>query len=90
MIKSEASYAYNGSVGCSPDPIGIGCDMTGGCSGGPWIWQFGVGNYLNGDNSYRRSGKPQELYSPYFGKYAKSLWDVLVKGGPIEEPLGQM
>ena len=80
MIETEASYAYNGSVGCSPAPIGIGCDMTGGCSGGPWIWRFGTGNYLNGDNSYRRTTRPEELFSPYFGNHAKSLRDTLVKG----------
>ena len=36
----------------SPNPIGIGTDMTGGCSGGPWIYKFdqyaGAYNYVNG------------------------------------------
>ncbi len=79
MVDTQASYAYNGSVGCSPAPVGIGCDMTGGCSGGPWVWRFGTNNYLNGNNSYRRSSKPQEIFSPYFGNHAKSLWDTLKK-----------
>ena len=80
MILNAASYAYNGSVGASPAPVGMGNDMTGGCSGGPWIWRFGAGNYVNGVNSYRRSSKPKELYSPYFGNAAKSLYDSLRKG----------
>lgn len=82
MVDTQASFAYNGSVGCSPAPVGIGCDMTGGCSGGPWVWKFGTGNYLNGNNSYRRSSKPEEIYSPYFGNHAKSLWDLLFKAKP--------
>ncbi len=79
MVETEASYAYDGNPGCSPKPVGIGCDMTGGCSGGPWVWQFGTKNYLNGNNSYRNSSKTKEIFSPYFGKHAKSLWDTLLK-----------
>lgn len=79
MIISASSYAYNGSVGASPAPVGVGSDLTGGSSGGPWIWRFGDGNYLNGVNSYRRGNKPKEMFSPYFGKYAKSLFDTLKK-----------
>lgn len=78
QIITAASHAYNGNVGRNPAPVGIGCDMTGGCSGGPWIWRFGAGNYLNGDNSYRRSNKPKELYSPYFGNAARSLHKALL------------
>jgi V8-like Glu-specific endopeptidase len=75
-----SSYAYDGSVGASPNPVGAGNDLTGGCSGGPWIRQFGSGNQVNGVNSYRRSTHPLELYSPYFGDAAKSLYDSLVAG----------
>ncbi len=81
MISTAASYAYNGNVP-GVKPVGIGCDMTGGCSGGPWIWRTGNGNYLNGNNSYRRSSKPAEIYSPYFDSRAKSLRGDLLKGKP--------
>jgi V8-like Glu-specific endopeptidase len=74
------SYAYDGSVGASPAPVGIGSDLTGGSSGGPWIWRFGTGNHVNGVNSYRRSTHPQEMFSPYFGNAAKALFDSLVAG----------
>jgi len=80
MQINAGSYAYNGSVGASPAPVGMGNDLTGGSSGGPWIWRFGSGNYVNGVNSYRRSNKPKEMFSPYFGNAAKSLFDVLKKG----------
>lgn len=61
-------------------PVGIGCDMTRGSSGGPWIVNFsgasGFTNSLNGNNSYRR-GLSEEMFSPYFGTAAKNLWDSL-------------
>ena len=81
MFDVQASFAYDGNAP-GVKPMGIGNDMTGGCSGGPWIWQFGTGNYLNGVNSYRRTANPQELFSPYFGNPAKSLFDVIVAATP--------
>lgn len=77
MQINAASFAYSGKVGASPRPVGMGNDLTGGSSGGPWIWKFGAGNYLNGVNSYRRKSKPKEMYSPYFGNHAKALFDDL-------------
>jgi V8-like Glu-specific endopeptidase len=79
MWDVQASFAYNGSVSTT---MATGNDMTGGCSGGPWIWRFGTGNYLNGVNSYRNTSRPSELCSPYFGNAAKSLKDTLVKATP--------
>lgn len=80
LIENASSYAYNGSLSCSPKPVGVGSDLTGGSSGGPWIIKFGTANYVNGCNSYRRSNKPQEMFSPYFNNNAKSLFDQLMKG----------
>jgi hypothetical protein len=80
QIITAASFAYTGDVPGDPKPQGIGSDMTGGCSGGPWILRFGRGNYLNGNNSYRHGDKPEELFSPRFDDLAKSVLDVLIKG----------
>jgi len=78
LITCQASYAYSLSSGTEgPLTQAVGCDMTGGCSGGPWILKFGTNNYLNGDNSYRRSGYNNELNSPHFDDGAKSLWDAM-------------
>ncbi|MCV2884339.1 hypothetical protein OE749_06495 [Aestuariibacter sp. AA17] len=77
LITCTSSYAYHGSVGASPKPIGVGSDLTGGSSGGPWIMRFATGNYVNGLNSYRRSSKKHEMYSPYFNNNAKSLYNLL-------------
>lgn len=79
LIANHSSYAYDGGVPCSPKPVGVGSDLTGGSSGGPWVLKFGTSNYLNGVNSYRRSSKPQEMFSPFFNNNAKSLFDAVRK-----------
>lgn len=64
-----------------PNPIGIGCDMQHGSSGGPWLVTYdpyisGYRNYVNGVVSYGyASTKPKEFYSPYFGDGAKNLYN---------------
>jgi V8-like Glu-specific endopeptidase len=81
-----ASYAYSYTAVGTPYPTGIGCDMTGGSSGGPWIYKFsgnaGATNYLNGHNDFRRTGYPQEMFSPYFGTTAYNTWYALVNTAP--------
>jgi len=80
----------------SPATIGKGCDQTGGTSGGPWITQitppsgsstyftiFGcTACYVNGINSYKYVGFPDELYSPYCGGACYSLWDAARQSDP--------
>jgi len=64
-----------------PDPIGIGCDMQHGSSGGPWLVKYdpyraGDRNYVNGVVSYGYvNARPKEFFSPYFGDGAKNLYD---------------
>lgn len=83
LITNQASFAYlESGLGCALKPHAIGCDMTGGCSGGPWIIQFGTNNYVNGHNSYRNTSSPQEMKSPYIGNEAKSLFDILMNATP--------
>jgi len=79
MWQDTAPYANDGSVPGSPPTIGIGCSMTGGCSGGPWVLGLGSTNYVNGHNSYRPNNQPLEIYSPYFGDNAHSLMQQVVK-----------
>lgn len=81
MQICAASFARTDPLYTFPYPIAIGCDMTGGSSGGPWIIEFngspGNTNYINGINSYRYIGFGEEMYSPYFGEQAKELLDFL-------------
>jgi V8-like Glu-specific endopeptidase len=79
MWQDTAPYANDGSVPGSPQPIGIGCSMTGGCSGGPWVLGLGSTNYVNAHNSYRPNNQPLEIYSPYFGDNAHSLMQLVVQ-----------
>ena len=75
------SFAYADTSISDPSPVAMGCDMTSGSSGGPWILNFGGSassqNYLNGNNSYRYGSHPEELFSPDFDSDAKSLWNDL-------------
>lgn len=78
MWVCQASFATEDTSFSSPSPIGIGCDMTGGSSGGPWILYHNKdGGYINGNNSYKYLGmpisQPLQMYSPYYGAVA---WDV--------------
>ncbi len=77
MQICAASFARNAPSYTSPIPMAMGCDMTPGSSGGPWIINFsgspGNTNYINGNNSYRYTGFEEEIYSPYFSDAAKDL-----------------
>jgi len=60
----------------SPQPIGISCNMTGGCSGGGWLIQVNGTWYVNGHNDYGYSNRPGVLFSPYYGSAAQSLFNT--------------
>jgi V8-like Glu-specific endopeptidase len=81
MQICAGSFARNTALYGFPFPMGMGCDLTPGSSGGPWIINFsgstGNTNYLNGNNSFRFTGYDEEIYSPYFGEEAKDLLDYI-------------
>jgi hypothetical protein len=60
--------------GSGPDPVGIGCDMTGGSSGGPWINEAGE---LAAVTSYSYRDDPDALYGTYLGSAAAKLYSQL-------------
>jgi V8-like Glu-specific endopeptidase len=66
----------------NPATNGMGCNMTGGSSGGPWIYQYVYnstnGNYVNGVNSYKYNNDPNSIYSPYFGDGAINLYNTVI------------
>ena len=61
-----------GTRDTSADPatMGIGCDMTGGSSGGGWV----VGNDVLSVNSYGYLNQPDVMYGPYQGSVAQQLY----------------
>ena len=60
----------------TPATMGIGCDMTGGSSGGGWI----VGSNLYSVNSYGYTNQRNVMYGPYQGSVAQSLYNQAAAG----------
>lgn len=58
---------------------GLGCDMTAGSSGGPWLSGFdpatGTGE-ITSLSSFKYSDDQRTMYGPYFGDAAKALFDT--------------
>jgi hypothetical protein len=55
---------------------GLACNFTGGSSGGPWLMQFGGEfGYVNGDNAYVLYALPGDMFSPYYGGNAVTLYN---------------
>ncbi|RSS61342.1 serine protease [Streptomyces sp. WAC06614] len=56
----------------------LGCNMTGGSSGGPWFQDFnestGLGNQVS-VNSFGYTFLPNRMYGPYFGNEVKATYD---------------
>jgi hypothetical protein len=85
LITCQSWTATNGSPkGRGPQTQGIGCDLTGGSRGGPWVIRFGGdGGFLNSVNSYKPIGKnglfskPEEMYGPYFDGATGELWSAV-------------
>jgi V8-like Glu-specific endopeptidase len=59
-----------------PATLGIGCDMTGGSSGGGWI----VGSNVVSVNSYGYRNQPNVMYGPYQGSVAQNLYNAAAAG----------
>lgn len=81
LIVCTASRATWDMTGVAPATQGIGCDMTGGSSGGPWVRAFsGTGGYINGVNSYKYTSQSGGMFSPYFDDAVKTaIYDFITK-----------
>jgi hypothetical protein len=55
----------------------MGCDMTAGASGGPWLARFdaaaGRGTIVS-VSSFKYVGDGHTMYGPYFGRAARELY----------------
>jgi hypothetical protein len=69
MFICESDLAQRDSS-ASPPTMGIGCDMTGGSSGGGWV----VGNSVLSLNSYGYSTVPNVMFGPYQDGVAQQLY----------------
>jgi hypothetical protein len=55
-----------------PFTTGMGCDMTGGSSGGGWVIND---QHINSVVSYGIEGEPEVQYGPYFGTTAQAFYE---------------
>jgi hypothetical protein len=69
MYICESDLATRDTLASAPT-MGIGCDMTGGSSGGGWV----VGNDVLSVNSYGYPTRPDVMYGPYQGAAAQQLY----------------
>ncbi|MFC7588910.1 trypsin-like serine peptidase [Nonomuraea antimicrobica] len=56
---------------------GLGCDMTAGASGGPWMTKFDPGTgrgTITSLSSFKYSDDERTMYGPYFGDAVKTLF----------------
>ena len=71
LCRAPRSANDSPAPGAGPETMEIGCDMTGGSSGGAWV----IGNELvNSVTSYGYQFDVGHLYGPYFGTTAEELY----------------
>jgi hypothetical protein len=99
VCTSSIGYV-DAATGGGQDSKAIGCDMTGGSSGGPWILSMGRGggqpggggsvpsccNFVFGHNDWRHTAEPDELNSPPYNCLALGLYRAVNDLTPIACP----
>jgi hypothetical protein len=87
VCTSSLGYQDAATAG-GQDSKSIGCDMTGGSSGGPWLIGMGlpgqiggtpppgIPNAIFGHNDWRHNAFPNELNSPPYNCLAIAVWRV--------------
>lgn len=85
LYVCDANYGTSDRFvpGSGPQPIGIGCDMTGGSSGGGWVIQDSL---VNSVNSYKIIGQNEVMYGPYFGDAAETLYNAVQGASATPDP----
>ena len=91
---AETPYAGNDLVYCagaiSPDTNnggltwGLGCNMTGGASGGPWFAAFNTSTFdgsASSLNSYKYTNSKNRMYGPKFNEFTLSTFNAALTVG---------
>jgi V8-like Glu-specific endopeptidase len=81
LYRCDSGIGYRDGFNATA-PIAIGCDMTGGSSGGGWVIQDAL---VNSVVSYGYDELPNLLFGPYFGTVIEDLYDE-AGGGPAGSP----
>lgn len=78
LTVNVSNYGVRDCSSGNPCTVAVGSPLTGGSSGGPWIFQRDGDGYANGLNSYGYRNCNQNMYSPYFGAEVWSLFQDAV------------
>lgn len=73
LTVNTSAYGARECASGNPCPIAVGSPLTGGSSGGPWIYEQNGSPFANGLNSFKRSNCNANMHSPYFGQ---EVWDL--------------
>ena len=82
MYRCTSEIGFRDGAGAVA-PMAIGCDMTGGSSGGGWVIDEG---YVNSVVSYGYDDEPEVLYGPYFGTVIQALYEEVTGVDPDPSP----
>ena len=82
MYRCTSDIGFRDGTGAVA-PMAIGCDMTGGSSGGGWVIDQ---TYVNSVVSYGYDGEPEVLYGPYFGTVIQDLYGEVTGDDPGPQP----
>jgi V8-like Glu-specific endopeptidase len=77
--ESQFGWLDTGLPGTGPPTMAIGCDMTGGSSGGGWVID---GHNVVSLNSYRYLSQTEVMFGPYFDSTAENLYNQAQGGAP--------
>lgn len=86
LYTCQSSHGADDSYYSTNPPMGAGCDLSSGMSGGPWIFDYGrnapgsSNNQINGVSSYSKLNQQNAEYSPWFGNNFLDLYNAAVNG----------
>jgi V8-like Glu-specific endopeptidase len=70
-------------LGAGPPTMAIGCNMTGGSSGGGWVIEDASGNgFVNSVNSYKYGAEPEVMFGPYFDSTTQAIFNAAQNQAP--------
>lgn len=78
FCRGPTGIRDDGAPGPGPTPLGMGCNMEAGVSGGAWLKDFdGRAGYVVSVVSYKYGDQPKAVYGPYQGAEALELYRAM-------------
>jgi hypothetical protein len=79
-LKESQGNTFPNTVDTSAkNTIGLLSNMTGGSSGGAWLYNYATTGYgyIDGENSFKYNNDSDHMYSPYYGNNAADLYNTV-------------